>query len=247
MLSAPAPSRVAASKARSNSLGARISRDWSWTPKSRAAASITWISRAAYRSAGIPEDCHPGDPGNRLSEQLEAFPALFGSEDSQPGEISSRLGQARDQSGLYRVGHGPEHDGDPGGGALGYPCRWCPQGQNDIHVELDQLGCQLVEPLTAPLPVPIALLKGNILALRVAVVAQVLLEGLKVRGGSGLGLEPEDSYPVYFCRRLRGGCERGYEDAESEDDDQSDSAAPHRLFLPGDMANIVVHGPLLRA
>ena len=62
-----------------------------------------------------------------------------------------------------------------------------------------------------------------------------MLEGVsRCAAAGGLGLEPEDSYPVHVCRRLRVGCERGSEDAESEDDDQSDGAAPHRLCLRGE-------------
>ena len=104
---------------------------------------------------------------------------------------------------------------------LGRADRGGSPGHNHLHLEPDQLGRQVGEPLR--LALRIAVLDDDVLALDVAQVAQTLPEGLHTCWGrDGRGerrTEPTD--PVHFRRLLCLGDERRHEDTQGEGDDAS--------------------------
>jgi hypothetical protein len=73
------------------------------------------------------------------------------------------------------------HDGDRARGVLGSPDRGGSPGDHHIHLEPDQLGRQVAQPLLTPLR--IAVLYNEVLALNMAKLAQSLPESLPQVGG----------------------------------------------------------------
>jgi hypothetical protein len=61
-------------------------------------------------------------------------------EDGQPCKIAARMGEAGDESDLYGIGQGHEHDRHSGGRMHRSQGLGRPRRQDDIHVEPDQLG-----------------------------------------------------------------------------------------------------------
>jgi hypothetical protein len=93
-------------------------------------------------------------------------------------------------------------------------------GHDDVHLEPDQLGCEVGEPLGPPLRKSV--LEDDVLALDVAQLVQLLSECLTgVRGGRSPELE--NTYPIYPPRRLRPGSER-YDKKTGGQDPEEDSS-----------------------
>ena len=56
------------------------------------------------RRVWIPQDCDPGEPWDRLLEQLQPLGAELGHHDREPGDVSARMREACDQAGSDWIG-----------------------------------------------------------------------------------------------------------------------------------------------
>ena len=109
--------------------------------------------------------------------------------------------------------------------AAGVPLR-----HQDIHLETDQLGREVGEPLE--LPFRPAVLQDEVLAFDIAERAHSLQESLHKWGASWGSTQPKATDPVYVRRLLRLGCGlHRAEASESAGDDELDDGAPHSSFL----------------
>src|SRR5262249_53781407 len=124
----------------------------------------------------IPKDGHPGEPGYDLLEQLQSFPTEVRTDIAQPGDVSSRSGEAGHESGPDRVAGRRHDDRDRARCVLGSQGPERPPGHDDVHLEPDQLGYELGEPLGPPLSKSV--FEDDVLALDVAKLAQLLSERL---------------------------------------------------------------------
>src|SRR5262245_27570190 len=101
---------------------------------------------------------------------------------------------------------------------LGRQDRARARGKNEIDLEADEVGCQLGQSLR--LPLRIAVLQGDTLALHIPEVAKPLTEGLEVRarvvGSKGRSQNPN---PRHVLRLLGNGGKRHRKDAEGQYDD----------------------------
>src|SRR4029453_2708659 len=129
----------------------------------------------------IPEDGPPRSPWRRLLEQLQLVHADVGADDTDTRNVSTRLGQTRDESTPHRIPDLRHHNGNRAGRLLGRPARLGPHRDQDIDPELDELREEVGEPLVSAL-LP-AILNGNGLALDVAALAQALAEGVHIWPG----------------------------------------------------------------
>src|SRR5712691_2628277 len=98
-----------------------------------------------------------------------------------------------------------------------------------LHLEPDQLGRQVGEPLFPPLR--IAVLNDEVLALDIAEVAQPLPEGFQTWIGLPGRARTEPTDPVHFPRWLCVSDKRRREDTEGEGDNDPYGAAPHDRLL----------------
>src|SRR5262249_61044584 len=137
----------------------------------------------------------------------------------------ARLGEARDEPLPDGITDSHHNDGDRLGRLLGRQHRWRRHGGYDVHLEADQLGREVGEPLVLPLRPSV--LHDDVLALDIAQVAQPLLEGLAICTANKRGARTEPADPVYLSRRRRLGGERRHEEAEGGDDDEPTGAVPH--------------------
>ena len=108
-------------------------------------------------------------------------------QDAQARDVPPRPRQAGDEPLPHRIRGARHHDRDRARGVLGSAGRGGASCHNHVHLEPDQLGRQVGEPLV--LPLRIAVLNDEVLALDIAEVAQTLPEGLQrwigIRGGEG--------------------------------------------------------------
>ncbi len=156
-------------------VGTRTSRACSCSPSAWAAA-WSLCTKGVDGSVAMPEDGHAGERGDGLLEELQPFPTEFGLHDGQPRDVPPGPRQAGDEA---------APTGSPlttmTMGIVVVAC-WAariadrPVDHEDIHLEPDQLGRERGEPLS--LPVGIAVLQDDGLALDVAEVAQPVPEGL---------------------------------------------------------------------
>src|SRR5262249_22989404 len=141
-----------------------------------------------------------------------------------------RTCEAGDESVPNRITSARHHNRDRVRGMLGSADSGSAHSHNHIHLEPDQLGREVGEPLLTPLRR--AVLNDEVLALDIPEVAQFLPEGLQVGLGSretGTGIEPTN--PGDFpCWLRRGGKDHG-EETQSQGDETPHRAAPHETFL----------------
>src|SRR6266851_748213 len=97
--------------------------------------------------------------------------------EAQPRDVPPRLRQAGDDPLTNRIVNKRKDDGDRPGGVLYRPDRLHAVGQDDIHLEADELCRQRGKSLN--LPVRKAVLQGDTLALHIAEVAEPLAEGFE--------------------------------------------------------------------
>jgi hypothetical protein len=140
-----------------------------------------------------------------------------------------RVRQAGDEPLRNRIRGAPHHDRERARGVLGSADRGDAPCDNHVHLEPDQLGRQVAEPLETPLR--IAVLNDEVLALDITEVAQTLPKGLQSRIGIDGMAALESTDPVHFRRLLCLGCERRYEHTQGERDDAPDGATPHGHLL----------------
>jgi hypothetical protein len=130
---------------------------------------VDWIG-------GIPEDGHSGDGGEHFLEELQLFPGEFGGHGGQSGDVATGPGEAGDEAAPHRIAHACHDDGDRRGRILGGQSRWRNHHQQDVHLETDQLGREVRQPLV--LPFRAAVLHDEVLAFDIAERAHPFEESL---------------------------------------------------------------------
>src|SRR5437016_2768318 len=133
------------------------------------------VSRAGGTHCRVREDGHTADLGDGLLEQLQLFGDGF-----QAGvaghscDVPARAREARDEPGANRIATGNHDDGDRLGGVLGCRHSLRPPRYDEVHLEPDQLGRQVGQPVDPILR--ISIVDDNILALNPPELAQPLPE-----------------------------------------------------------------------
>src|SRR5439155_15099435 len=101
------------------------------------------------------------------------LPAELRAHHTHPGDVAARAREAGDESGLDRIGgEARQDDGDRAGGLFGRKARWRTGRNDELHLQVDQLGGELGKPIVAV--VREAVLDDDVLALDAPVVAQPL-------------------------------------------------------------------------
>ena len=159
-----------------------------------------WIRR-------VHQNRYAGDFGDHLSEQLQPFAADLASTDRQPGEISTRPGEAIHEPGLDRIDTSRQYDGNRRRRLLCRQRRLCAWHHDHVHVQPHQLGREVREPVSwSPRS---SVFHRKVLSLDVAEFAQPVQEavpnGILTRHGDGTGTQ--GTYPPDLPRRLRLGGE----------------------------------------
>ena len=154
MLKAPARSPVAVSKARENSPALRTSRDGS-APCARRGLLDDIELGSGLPVVRVPQHGDARRTGVRLREQCQTLVALLRRRDADTGEVGAWLRQARDEPGGHRVGDDVEHDRDAFRRVLGNDCARRAGGDDQVHVEPDQLLRLAHEPFPARLAITV--------------------------------------------------------------------------------------------
>src|SRR5262245_45858385 len=102
-------------------------------------------------------------------------------------------------------------------------------GDDDVHVETDELRCEIGKPVFFALGK--AVLDQDILPLHVAKLTQPILECLVVGFGERWCGWSEQAYPGDVGQLLRLGGKRRCEQVQSERDDTRDGTTPHGHLL----------------
>src|SRR5215510_3248126 len=196
---APTRSLAIAANAPSNSFGPRASRSCSCTPNDRAATFTSLIASWWYALSGFERmatrrilgtvslsssSCLANSSRPALPDTPVTFP---------PGRARLAMSPLR-----ANVNH---NDGDRLGGVLG--CRRClrPRRCDDqVHLEPDQLGRQVGQPVDPTLR--ISIVDDNILALNPSELAQPLPERVEQGRPIGRGRQPKETYPRHLARLL---------------------------------------------
>src|SRR5215211_5120204 len=172
----------------------------------------------------VREGRHPAQAGNDLAQELEPLAGGIGCLARQARDVAARARQARNNSTSNRIARGREHDryhrscllrGENGRGVV---------SENDIHLEADELRCNLSKPFASSLSPPI--LNGDIAPFGPAQFIQPLHED-----GSPLGLGRSRTRAKNAnCRQLRRllrACRQGPRDRAAKERDER--AAVHSM------------------
>src|SRR5499426_197747 len=167
------------------------------------------------RIGRVREDGHTADLGDGLLEQLQLFGDDFqAGAAGHPCDVPARAREARDEPGTNRIANGNHDDRDRPGGVLGCRRYLRPRRCDDeVHLEPDQLGRQVGQPVDPILR--ISIVDDDILALNPPELAQPLPERVEQGRPIGTGREAKKTYPRHLSRLLRVGGERRGEEAES--------------------------------
>jgi energy-coupling factor transporter ATP-binding protein EcfA2 len=117
-----------------------------------------------------------------------------------PCDVPARAREARDEPDANRIANGNHDDGDRLGGVLGcrHPLR--PPRYDEVHLEPDQLGRQVGQPVDPILR--ISIVDDNILALNPPELAQPLPERVEQGRPIGRGRQAKKTYPRHLSRLL---------------------------------------------
>ena len=154
--------------------GSRTHSTCSVTPKSRAAASVSFTGRPC-RVAHIPEQGRRAARRGSISRRsCSPFPAQLRGYKGEPGDIGTRVGEACHEAGAHGVTAAGEHDGDRAGRLFRREDGGVRRCDEHIHPEPDKLRREGREP--CDVAVCPAVFDDEVLALHVAEVAQPLPE-----------------------------------------------------------------------
>jgi hypothetical protein len=167
------------------------------------------------RIGRVREDGHTADLGDGLLEQLQLFGDDFqAGVAGHPCDVPARAREARDEPGANRIANGNHDDGDRLGGVLGCRHSLRPPRYDEVHLEPDQLGRQVGQPVDPILR--ISIVDDNILALNPPELAQPLPERVEQGRPIGRGRQAKKTYPRHLSRLLRVGGERRGEEARAQ-------------------------------
>ena len=176
------------------------------------------------RIGRVREDGHTADLGDGLLEQLQLFGEHFqAGAAGHPCDVPARAREARDEPGANRIANGNHDDGDRLGGVLGRRHSLRPPRYDEVHLEPDQLGRQVGQPVDPTLR--ISIVDDNILALNPPELAQPLPERVEQVRPIGRGRQAKKTYPRHLPRLLRLGGERRGEGTGQRG--QQEAAAVH--------------------
>src|SRR6266849_1170887 len=144
-----------------------------------------------------------------LFQKLEPFCRQARAKYRQACDVSTWVREARDEAAPHWIANAGDDDGDSRRRLLGGESRGCSPGHDDVHVEPNELGREVRQPLVSPLRV--SLLECNALSFHVAEIAQAYPERLPRRRVGGEQPDPWDRR-----RRLRPGGERYSKDTQSK-------------------------------
>src|SRR5262249_62330883 len=101
----------------------------------------------------MPECSHANQPGNDVSEQLQALGDQFRAEKGRPPNVTAWPPEACDQFVAHRVGHDTCDDWD--GVRRLLSCEGCRSAPSDKYIDLqsNQFSRQRGEPIRVPIPV----------------------------------------------------------------------------------------------
>jgi hypothetical protein len=135
------------------------------------------------RIAGIGQHRDPLKAGNDLAQDLDALAGNIDRLVRQPGHVAAGPGQAVDKAAAHRIGGDGEYDGNrrcrPFDGLNG-----AADGDDDVDLERDELGREVVEAFSFSLGPPMQ--DGNGAAVDPAQLLQALLERGDHRRPGGL-------------------------------------------------------------
>ena len=120
-----------------------------------------------------------------------------------------------------RIANGNHDDGDRLAGVLGCRHSLRPERYDEVHLEPDQLGRQVGQPVDPILR--ISIVDDNILALNPPELAQPLPERVEQGWPIGRGRQAKKSYPRHLSRLLRVGGERRGDEAARDGGHESAS------------------------
>ena len=160
--------------------------------------------------------------GDGLLEQLQLFGDDFqAGAAGHPCDVPARPREARDEPGANGIANTNHDDMDRLGGNLGCRHSLRPRRYDDVHLESDQLGRKVGQPVEPTLRKSIV--DDDVLPFNPPALSQSLPEGLQERWGSGGRAAREITYPVDFPRRLGLGGERRGEETTSQGVDERTS------------------------
>src|SRR5262245_14421236 len=110
-----------------------------------------------------------------------------------PVTCPPRAREARDEPGANRIANGNHDDGNRLGGVPGCRHSLRPLRYDEVHLEPDQLGRQVGQPVDPTLG--ISIVDDNILALNPPELAQPLPERVEQGRPIGRGRQPKETYP----------------------------------------------------
>src|SRR5207245_1347403 len=119
-----------------------------------------------------------------------------------PYDVPARAREARDEPGANRIANANHDDGDRVGGVLGCRHSLRPQRYDDVHLEPDELGRQVGQPVDPILR--ISIVDDNILAFNPPELAQPLPERVEQGRSIGRGRHTKKTYPRHLSRLLGG-------------------------------------------
>jgi hypothetical protein len=153
------------------------------------------------RIVRVREDGHTADLGDGLLEQLQLFGDDFqAGAAGHPCNVPARAREARDEPGTNRIANANHDDGDGLGGVLGCRHSLRPRRYDDVHLEPDQLGRKVGQPVEPTLRESIV--DDNILALNPPEFVQPLPERVEQGRPIGRGRHPKITYPRHLSRLL---------------------------------------------
>jgi hypothetical protein len=95
----------------------------------------------------IPEDGHPGDPGDHLPEQRELFPRHLKGKHGQSRHVPARPRKAGDEPRPHRIAGTRHDDRDCPRRLLGHHDILRCRRDNHVDLETNQLGGEVWQPL----------------------------------------------------------------------------------------------------
>ena len=108
----------------------------------RSSTAFGWIRRV-----WIPQDCDPGESGNSFLEQLQPLCGELARHHREPGDVSARMREVRDQAGSDRIADDGHDDWDGGRGALDRLGRNRSRDDDYLDFALKQVRGQLWYPI----------------------------------------------------------------------------------------------------
>jgi hypothetical protein len=159
------------------------------------------------RSGRVREDRHAAELGDKFREQPQLLAIYFLADAvGRPGDVATRAREARDEPLPDRIVGANHDDGNRRRGVLG-----CHRGRgrrryDDVHLEANQLGSEVGQPVQPPLRKSIV--DDDVLPFDPPELAQPLPEGLNKMWGSGGRAARKITYPVDLPCLLRCGSKR---------------------------------------